>query len=228
MRVRWTRAIPPLAAAMVAIFVVFASSDARAQGWATAQAIELTRQGHEHEAKGDLDTAHRRYLDAVAFDATYGAAYLALGGIEERLGDAREAERSYSVGIEHVNGFADAFIARARLRARQRRAIEAASDLEQASSMRPDDVAVMRELAGTYVASSACPAALATMRRMAAIAEENHDASAMQEAKIATRALSILVSDVDPVASGLRSRGAVRSAIAMRATGRIPDAKKPR
>src|SRR4051812_36358090 len=49
-------------------------ADEPQRSWATAQAVELTRQGREHEGRGETDTAIRRYLDAVGLDATYGPA----------------------------------------------------------------------------------------------------------------------------------------------------------
>lgn len=181
--------------------------------WATAQAAELTRQGQDHAAHSDRDTAARRFLDAIAMDATYGPAYLALGALEESTGDPREAERAYSLGIDHVAGFADGLIARGRLRARQRRVAEALGDLEAASALRPEDTGVLRELEGAYVSIDAFPAALRAARRIAEIADAQGDAAAAKAARVTVRALSLIVGDLDPVIAGASGRGRVRSAL---------------
>ena len=187
-----------------------------AVSWATAQATELTRQGREHAARGESETAIRRYLDAIKFDPTYGAAYLSLGALQESVGDPREAERTYSTGLDHVTGFAEAHRARARLRIRQKRGMEAVADLEAAAGFQPGDVGTLRELARAYVGIGALPAALAVTRRVAAVAEEMGEAKIAGEAKVGARALSLLVGSVDPVVAGGSGsgRGAVRSALA--------------
>jgi tetratricopeptide (TPR) repeat protein len=200
------------------IAALVATGPARADdavSWATSQAAELTRQGREHAAQGDTDTAVRRYLDAIKFDPTFAAAYLSLGGLQEAAGDPREAERTYSTGLDHVNGFGEGHRARARLRIRQKRVMEAVGDLEAAVGYAPADVGALRELASAYVAVGALPAALAVTRRVVWVAEEAGDAKVVGEAKVSARALALLVGGVDPVmAGGIGSgRGAVRSAL---------------
>ena len=180
--------------------------------WATTQAIERTRLGRDHAARGDAEAALRAFLDAVSFDATYGPAYLALGAIYEARGDAREAERAFSMGIEHVAGFAEALVARGRLRAHLRRAADAILDLEAAAAIAPGS-AVLRELGDAYIAAGALPAALAVARRRLAAAEAQGDPRAATEARGEVRALAGLVGDLDPVAAGARGRGPVRRAL---------------
>ena len=46
--------------------------------------------------------AIRRYADALALDPTLGDAYLGLGALRLRLGDAREAERVFDVALSRV------------------------------------------------------------------------------------------------------------------------------
>jgi tetratricopeptide (TPR) repeat protein len=201
------------------IAALVAASPARADegpSWATSQAAELTRQGREHAAQGDTDTAVRRYLDAIKFDPTYATAYLSLGALQEAAGDPREAERTYSTGLDHVNGFGEGHRARARLRLRQKRLAEAVADLEAAVGYAPADLAALRELASAYVEIGALPAALAVTRRVVWVAEEAGDAKVAGEARVSARALSLLVGGVDPVMAGGRGsgRGAVRSALA--------------
>lgn len=189
-------------------------------GWATSQAAELTRQGKEHLARGEVETAARRYLDALAFDATYGPAYLALGALHEGGGDPREAERAYATGIDHVAGFPEAHLARARLRARLHRPAEAVVDLEAAALLRPEDLGVLRELALAYMTVRALPAALAVTRRIADLSDHQGDARAGAEARVTVRALTLLVGDADPVLAGAAGRGPVRAALARHAQRR--------
>lgn len=180
----------------------------------------MTRQGREHAARGDGLTAARRYMEAIGFDPTYGPAYLALGGQHEAGGDPREAERAYSMGIDHVSGFAEALLARGRLRARLGRAQEAIGDFEAAAAVAPEGIAILKALAGAYVAQKALPAALAVTRRMAAVAEAQQDARAAAEASVGARALAALVGEADPVSAGRTGRGVVRRAIWLTATRR--------
>jgi tetratricopeptide (TPR) repeat protein len=189
-------------------------SGAPALSWATSQAAELTRQGKEHLARGEVETAARRYLDALAFDATYGPAYLALGALHEGGGDPKEAERAYAMGMDHVAGFPEAHLARARLRARLHRPAEAIADLEAAALLRPEDIGILRELSLAYVAVRALPAALAVTRRIAELSDQQGDARAGAEARVTVRALTLLVGDADPVFAGAASRGPVRAALA--------------
>jgi tetratricopeptide (TPR) repeat protein len=191
-----------------------------AVSWATAQAIELTRQGRAHAGRGDTETATQRYLEAIRFDPTYGAAYLDLGALQEAAGDPREAERTYATGLDHVTSFGEAHRARARLRLRQRRVAEAVADLEAASSLEPTDLATLRELGSAYVIAGALPAALSSMRRAAAIAEAAGEAQIAGEVRVSARALSLLLGAVDPVAAGSAGRGPVRSALAAAARRR--------
>jgi len=205
---------PALLAALLAALLPGVARAGDTVSWATAQATELTRQGREHAGRGDSDTATRRYLDAIHFDPTYGAAYLALGALQEAAGDPREAERTYATGLDHVTGFAEAYRARARLRSRQKRAAEAVADLEAAVSLEPSDTATLRELGSAYVSAGALPAALAVMRRVAALAEAAGEAQLAAEARLSGRAISLLLGAVDPVAAGGAGRGPVRSALA--------------
>ena len=181
--------------------------------WATAQASARTRAGREHAAHGDPDAALRAFLEAVSFDATYGPAYLALGEIYEARGDLREAERAFSTGIDHVAGFAEALVARGKLRARLQRGVEAIADFETASELHPEALPVLRELSGAYVAAGALPAALAVARRRLAVAEAQGDPRAAAEASVEIRALTSLVCEIDTLTAGARGRGPVRRAL---------------
>lgn len=207
---------PRSALALLVVAAVFvASGAARAEpSWATVQAAEMTRQGRDNAARGEASVSARRYLDAIAFDPTYAPAYLALGELHEATGDPAEAERAYSVGIDHVPGWTAGLRARARLRARLGRRLEAVRDLEAAASSSPEDGALLVELEEAYVASGALPPALAVARRRAALAAASPDRGAAQDARVRVRALALLVGDVDPVAAGERDRGLVRSALA--------------
>jgi tetratricopeptide (TPR) repeat protein len=186
---------------------------APATSWATAQAVERTRLGRDHAARGDLDAALRSYLDAVSFDATYGPAYLALGETYQARGDAGEAERAFSMGIDHVAGFAEGLLARGKLRARLHRSAGAIADLEAAEGLRPEALGILRELTSAYIAAGALPAALAAARHRLALAEAQGDKRAAGDARVEARALVGLVGDVDPVTAGGSGRGSVRRAL---------------
>ncbi len=205
----------PLAAALL-----HGAAPARAEGvgWATAQAAELTRQAEARAAAGEADVALQRYLEAVRFDAlTYGPAYLGLGALYERAGDPREAERAYTVGLDHVSGFVEGHRARAALRSREGRREEAIADLEAAAALRGDDGRLLQELAAAYVAAGALPAALGVARRLSALAARNGDRALAATATTQARALSVLVGEADPVRAGGADRGPVRRALARHA-----------
>ena len=100
---------------MLVLFARAPAAHAEAS-WATLQAVEMTRQGREHATHGDTSVGMRRFLEAIKFDPTYAPAYLALGQLHEATGDPAEAERAYSMGIDHVARWADGLRARAKLR----------------------------------------------------------------------------------------------------------------
>ncbi len=206
----------------IAFAVAATSAPARAESsWATQHAEELTKLGQEQLARGDVPAATRRFLDAIAADPTYAQVYLALGGLYESTGELKEAERAYAMGIEHVVGFASARLARAHLLATLHRMNEAIGDLEVASIERPDDEALLDELTRAYVTSGALPAALASTRRLVALAERRGDPRAAEAARLRLKALAMLVAEIDPVMAGRRGRGPVRRAIAD-VTFRVP------
>jgi tetratricopeptide (TPR) repeat protein len=190
-----------------------APAEPPATSWATAQAIQRTRLGHQHVTRAEQEAALRAFLDAIGFDATYGPAYLALGEAYEARGDVLEAERALSMGIEHIAGFFEALSRRARLRARLHRSSDAIADFEAALALRPDEQAVLRDLAGVYIAARALPAALAVTRRRRSVAEAQGDQRGAGEARAEATALAWLVGEVDPVTAGGQNRGVVRRAL---------------
>ncbi|WP_148313869.1 tetratricopeptide repeat protein [Sorangium cellulosum] len=216
----------------VAAALLHGAAPARADGvgWATAQAAELTRQAEVRAAAGEADVALSRYLEAVRFDATYGPAYLGLGALYERAGDPSEAERTYTVALDHVRGFVEGYRARAALRAREGRRDEAIADLEAAVALRGDDAGLLQELAAAYVAAGALPAALGVARRLSALAAQAGDPAREAAARTQARALSVLVGEADPVRAGGADRGPVRRALALYAAaparGRAADPRR--
>jgi len=202
--------------------IIALAGEARGQSdegtsWATKQAAELVRQGESHAARGDGAAATRRLLEAISFDPTYGPAYLALAARHEATGDVVEAERVYTAGLERVAGFAEGHAARGNLRRRLGRLREAGADFEAALSFAPEHKAALEGLYTTYVALSALPAALATSRRMEVLAEARGDTAAHKEARARSRALVVLLAEMDPVAAGARDRGPLRRALARQA-----------
>jgi tetratricopeptide (TPR) repeat protein len=212
----------PRCAAIAYIVLAFAwitsaSPAAHAESWATTQAAELTRQGRAHSAQGEPLVGVKRFLDAIALDATYGPAYLGLGAAREQSGDVVEADRAYSMGIEHVNAFAAGHVARAHLRKRLGRDKEALADLVAAAEISPDDDAILSDLEGSLVSAQALPAALGIARKRARLATERGDTKTLGEVRIAAKALAALLRELDPVTAGSDARGVVRRAIALAA-----------
>lgn len=174
-------------------------------------AAELVRQGRERAEQGDAEVALHRFAEAVQLDPTYGPAYLELGSMRERLGDLREAERTYTVAIEHVPQFVAAFRARATVLARLGQPERELADLETVAKI-AEEADAFRALAQRYAEDRAWPAALAVWRRAAVVAETNGDESFAREAAVQMRALVVLCAELDPVAAGITSRDWVRRA----------------
>jgi tetratricopeptide (TPR) repeat protein len=163
-------------------------------------AAELVREARAHEAAHEDDLALRRYTDALSLDPTYGEAYLGLGALRARRGDAREAERVYSVALAHLPTLKSALVGRAQARWTLGFRDEAELDLEEYTRSQ-DDPAALRQLAGWYADESRSPAQLATWRRLRALAARNGDVPLEREARTMIRALQILVGDCDPASA---------------------------
>src|SRR5262249_41928699 len=103
------RAVPAvrLFAALGFCAVILAAAHAPA---ATSSAAELVREARAHEAAREDELAIRRYSEALSIDPTYGDAYLGLGALRLRRGDAREAERVYSVALAHLPALTTALV----------------------------------------------------------------------------------------------------------------------
>jgi hypothetical protein len=181
-----------LAAVAAAVTILASAAPARA-----GTALELVRIAQAHEQASQDDIAVDRYMDALAIDSTCEEAYLGLGGLRERRGDLREAERVYSVALEHVPSLRLARVARARLRRARGANAAAAEDMLTGAE---DDVAALRTLASWYGEDGQAPAQLAVWRRLMARAEATQDASLRREARTMVRALLILVGSADPAA----------------------------
>ena len=200
---------------LVALVLLAVTTTARAQGnggWSPA-AAELTRQGREHAEKGDDALAMRRFADAVRLDPSYGAAYLELAAARERAGDLVEAERTYDVAIEHIPNFVAAFRARAALLRRMGEFAREIADLEHLAHVAegPD---TLRALAARYVEERSWPAALATFRKLRALAERSGDERLVRESTVQVRALAVLCAELDPVVGGADRHDWVRRALA--------------
>lgn len=175
-----------------------------------SSALELVRIAKAHEHAHEEDIALRRYMEALALDPTCDEAYLGLGSLRARRGDLREAERVYTVALEHVPELTAARTARAYVRRALGLRSEAVGDLLAAAGP-SEDPKVLRVLAAWYGEDGHIPAQLAVWRRIAARAESGDDAVLAHEAKTMVRALVILVGSADPAVD---DRNAVRRAIA--------------
>ena len=177
-----------------------------------SSADELLRQARAHEATHEDDLAVRRYMEALAIDPTSGEAWLGLGAIRLRLGDAGEAERVYSAALQHTSALPLALRGRAYARWELGRRAEAEADLDTYATLQGDATA-LRELAKWYGIDGRTPAQLATWRRLLAMALLADDAPLAREARRMVRALVILVDGADPAASPI-DPGEARKALA--------------
>jgi tetratricopeptide (TPR) repeat protein len=175
-------------------------------------ADELVREARAHDAGHKEELALRRYTEALALDPTLGDAYLGLGELRARRGDAREAERVYSVALEHVPSLTVALAGRARARWALGLRDEAEQDLWTYAA-HTGETAPLKELAGWYGEDGKAPAQLATWRRIVNLAERAGDATLVREAKLNVRALQILIGPADPVVAPT-DEGEVRRALA--------------
>lgn len=171
---------------------------ARAFASAESSALELVREAHDHERAKDDDLAVRRYMEALALDPVCGAAYVGLGDLRARMGDPREADRVYSVGLAHVPTLAGALVGRARVRRALGRPDDARTDLEAYAQV-ADDPKALRDVAALYADDGQVPAQLAVWRRVRVLAAEAGDASLSREAGTMVRALQVVVGPADPV-----------------------------
>lgn len=187
-----------------------ASPDARAGG---SSVSELVREAREHEAANEGDIAIRRYTEALALDPTCGPAYLGLAALRAQVGDLREAERVYSMAIEHAPDLRVALAARARVRRALGALRDADMDLDRYASDE-EDLGALRELAGWYAAEGRTSAELASWRRLyAAVLQLGNNAALLREARATVRALQILVGLADPVVAP-ETRDSTRRGIA--------------
>jgi tetratricopeptide (TPR) repeat protein len=145
-------------------------------------------------------------MEALSLDSTCADAYLGLGSLRARRGDLREAERVYSVALEHVPALREARLARAYVRRQLGARTEATDDLMAGAE---SEAAALRVLASWHAEDGQTPAQLAVWRRLLARAEATQDNALLREARTMVRALVILVGTVDPAASppGERDQG---------------------
>ena len=73
------------------------------------EANRLMEQGNEQMRAQDFNAARQTYMEAVALDPTYSAAYNNLGYLYEQLGDIDGAVHNYRKAIECDGNYADAY-----------------------------------------------------------------------------------------------------------------------
>jgi tetratricopeptide (TPR) repeat protein len=138
-------------------------------------------------------------MEALTVDPTSEDAWLGLGALRLKLGDAAEAERVYAAALGRVPALHRALEGRARARWALGHHAEAEADLEAYAAIE-GGAPSLRELAGWYGQEGRTPAQLATWRRLLAMATGGEDAAAEHEARRMVRALVILVDGADPAA----------------------------
>jgi cytochrome c-type biogenesis protein CcmH/NrfG len=183
---------------------------------ASSSADELVRQARAHEAEHDDDVAVRRYMEALAIEPGNAAAWLGLGALRMKIGEAAEAERVYSSALDRVPSLQAALEGRARARWAVGRHDDAEADLCALATVQTAQASVpaLRALAEWYATDGRTPAALAVWRRLLALAEERSDGASELEARRMVRALVILVDGADPASSPLEPAGSTRHALA--------------
>ena len=164
---------------------------------------ELVASAQQHEKSGEPEIALRQYNDAVTLDPTCGPAWLGLGSLRARSGDAAEAERVYDAALGHLPSLAEAVAGRARSRYRLGQRALAEDDLRAyADRLERSDphasLAALVELASWLVAENRPPAELACWRRIAELAR-GVDAVLESRARATAAALVLVVGPADPV-----------------------------
>lgn len=174
---------------------------------ASSSADELVRQARTHEAAHDEDVAVRRYMEALEIDPVNEDAWLGLGALRLRIGEAAEAERVFDAALQRVPTLHRAIQGRARARWAQGRHGDAEGDLEAYVAVQPEADA-LRELSAWYATDGRTPAQLAVWRRLLLMAA---DEAGQREARRMVRALVILVDRADPAASPVEPDAARRA-----------------
>lgn len=182
-------------------------------GAAQASSIdELLASAERHAATGNEEVALKRYTEALALDGTCEACFLGLGGLREKRGDLREADRVYSAGLLRRPDVVAVRVARARVRWKLGLRTEALADLEDAAGRTPR-VEVLRELGARYRELAQFPAQLRVARQLLALGERTQDAALIREAQVLVTALVLLAEPMDPAAQPV-GPDPVRKAIA--------------
>ncbi len=114
-----------------------AGNAASSEGWSRRLARSHFERALELEQRGDIAQALREYTECIAIDSTLGEAYLRLGALRERLGDAREAELVYSEAVRLGDSRSRALLQRSHLHRAAGRSAQARSDLEPPWSWTP-------------------------------------------------------------------------------------------
>lgn len=180
---------------VVAIFLASMLAVTRASA---SSALELVKIAHAHEIAHEDDIAIRRYMEALALDPGCLEAYAGLGDLRGRRGDLHEAERVYSVALEHFPQERSLRVARAHVRRALGATGLARNDLLVGAG---DDVPALRLVAGWHGEDGQTPAQLAVWRHLGVVAEATGDVALLKEARTMIRALVILVGAADPAAA---------------------------
>jgi tetratricopeptide (TPR) repeat protein len=185
----------------------------------SASASLLVAQGKQKEADGDELSAIKRYSDAIAIDPVNEQAYLALGALRTKRNELTEAEGVYDVAVIRVPASRALFVARGKVRRLRGHALEARQDLRRAwllegNTATPEELEIVRELIAVAHEQREPAAELLGWRRLLAIARARGDATLTKEASVQSRALAILVGEIDPVTIGRSSPEPARKSLA--------------
>jgi tetratricopeptide (TPR) repeat protein len=157
-------------------------------------------------------------MEALTIEPTNADAWMGLGALRTKLGDAAEAERVYSSALDRIPSLHGALEGRARVRWALGRHTEAEADLDAYATIE-SNVAALRELAEWYGIDGRTPAQLATWRRLRVAALERLDPASEREARRMVRALVILVNGADPASSPVQPEPTRRALAAIARRG---------
>lgn len=108
------------------------ASEPRVAGWRVAMAKAA-------EARGDLETALQRWTEVLEVDVRHLRARIAIGRLQEAAGRSHEAEAAYRDLVETHPDAIEPFLELGRMAVAQADPLAAASWLERAMALRPDD-----------------------------------------------------------------------------------------
>lgn len=172
--------------------------------------------GERFLAGGDRVSAAAYFRDAVSADPSSPLAYIRLGEVQLARNSLRDAEETFRMGMQRAAPDARLWTGLVRVLDAAHRAQEADALLSESSAHFPRDEDVMllrRDRAESHFAWSF---ALGLTRRLGALARARGDEAAAAAHAQHARALSLLVGELDPLATDELDASPLRRALQRR------------